>query len=118
MASSCKSPKNFFLVKLMKKLRCDEREKLMSHLNDNAINVLSECVYNIICDNPKIDCKKKSSLRKKLSPHKHNLRIIGNKALSIKRRRKALSQEGGMLGTILATAIPLLTSLITGLTQK
>lgn len=99
----------------MKRLKVDEREQLVNYLNDNAIDALSECVYNIVCrGGNKLSKRQVNKLKKDLVHNKHNLRIIGNKSVNMKRRKKALTQEGGSLGLILSAAIPLLSSLISG----
>ena len=93
---------NFFLLSLLKKLKPAEREKVIYHLNDKAIDALSECVYNIISQTTKIEEKTKKRLRKALYQNKDKLRIIADKKISVKKRRKALSQGGGFLGTAIA----------------
>lgn len=108
--------KSFFLLSLMKRLKPNEREQILHHLSDKAVDILSECVYNIVKGN-KLNEKQYKRLKKKLYARKHNLRLISNNNITASRRRKALSQEGGALGTILATAIPIITSLISGLSK-
>lgn len=86
---------------------------IIKHLDDESIDDICECVFNIIYTDLKLSNKKRSALKTKL--HKHccvkNLKRISNKKLSTSRRRKALMQEGEGIGLILSTVIPLLTKL-------
>lgn len=111
-----KMKKNVALLRIIKKLKIGEREALIDFLNDNAIDALSECVYNIVCKggSNRLSKRQVNKLKRNLMHNKHNLRIIGNKSVNMKKRKKALTQEGGSLGLILSAAIPLISSLISG----
>lgn len=105
------------LLQSLNKLSPDAIKTLISHLSDDSIDSLCECVYNVI----NVDLKLNKKLKKKLVKHinkkccKKRLKCIMNKKHNISKRRKALSMEGGFggLGLLLSTAIPLLTSLFT-----
>lgn len=119
LTMSPKSKKSLDLLRIVKKLKINEREQLIGYLNDNGIDALSECVYNIVCDGSnKLSKGALRKLKRGLVNNKQNLRVIGDKSISMKRRKKALLQEGGSLGLILSAAIPLLTSLISGAVSK
>ena len=112
----CKQSELKFL-KVMKRLKPIERNEIIEHLNEDAINTLSRCVNDVLCGTLKISKKQSNNLKKRLDANKHNLRIISKGENKIQRRKKALSQEGGSLGFILSAAIPLLTNLISSLAQ-
>lgn len=106
--------KNLNLYKSLKKLKPDEFNHVIDHLDNNSIDSICECVYNILF----VDWNLPKSKRKHLkhSIHKHccikRLKRISNKSIPIESRRKALRQEGKGLGFILSAAIPLLTNLL------
>lgn len=103
----------------MKKIKPEEREQIIHHLSDNAVQSLSECVYNIVKEeNSGLDERTKKRLKKKLGHQKNVARVLASSSKSIKAKRKALTQHGGFLGTILGAAIPLLISLFSNLASK
>ena len=118
MTDKCETEDNIFLLSLIKKLRVEDRQKLIKHLDSDAIDTLCECVYNLINEDLGLSRAKISKLKQKLEPSKRNLRFVANKSNSVTKRRKVLSQEGEGLGLILSAAIPLISSLISGLTKK
>lgn len=103
----------FHLYKTLHKLPKDTLKHLIKHLDDQSINQICECVYNVIYTDLKLSKKKKNSLKKKLHTHccVKNLKKISNKKLTVSKRRKALMQEGEGIGLILSAIIPLLTKL-------
>ena len=105
--------KKFNLYQIINKLPSKAIPHLLNHLDDDSVNDICECVYNVIYTDLKLSNKKKNDLKKKL--HKHccvkNLKKISNKKLSVSKRRKALMQEGEGIGLILSAIIPLLTKL-------
>lgn len=96
------------------KMKPDLLKNVIQHLDENSIDNLCECVYNVIHTDlslsPKAKQRLRSQLKKKCS--KTNLRIITNKKIAVSKRRKALSQEGAGLGVILATVVPWIAKLI------
>ena len=107
------------LLKILKRLKPNERNSLFKFINDDGVNVVCECINNILF-NKHIGLKKnqKKKLNKELQMVQKQMTILG-KSLSkdqsnnsIKRRRNLLSQHGGFLSTILSIAIPLLTELL------
>lgn len=105
--------KKFNLYQILNKLPKDAFQHLLQHLDDESINDICECVYNVIYTDLKLSKNKRDSLKQKL--HKHccvkNLKKISNKKLTVSKRRKALMQEGEGIGLILSAIIPLLTRL-------
>ncbi len=102
------------LYKSLHKMKPDVLKEVIQHLDENSINDLCECVYNVIHTDLSLSPKAKQRLRiqlKKKCSH-NNLRIITNKKIAVSKRRKALSQEGAGLGIILATVVPYIAKLI------
>jgi hypothetical protein len=104
------------LLNVLKKLKPKEIEGILDFLNDDAIDNICECVYNVIHTDLKLPSKKKSKLRNfiKSNCSVHRLNKISSKKEALFKRRKALKQEGKGLPMILATAIPFLIDLIFG----
>lgn len=98
------------LYKSLQKVKPDVLSDILQHLNDNSIDDLCECVYNVIHTDLSLTPKVKQKLRKQLKQKcsTKNLRTIVSKKIPVSKRRKALSQEGAGLGIILATVVPYL----------
>jgi hypothetical protein len=96
------------------KLKPDVLSEVIQHLDDNSINSLCECVYNVIHTDLKLSPQSKKKLRSQLKKKcsKANMHTITMRKISVSKRRKALSQEGAGIGLILATVIPYLAKLI------
>ena len=100
--------------KTLQKLKPDVLKEVIQHLDDNSVDSLCECVYNVIYSDMSIAPKTKKLLRKKLKKtcSVTNLKNIASKKVSVSKRRQALSQEGTGIGLILATVVPWLANLI------
>lgn len=109
---------NVFLLTLIKKLKPEDRGKLINHLNNEAIELLTDSVHHIINVDIGLSSAKRNNLKKKLSPSKKNFYKIADRSIPIQKRRQALVQEGEGLGLILSAAIPLISNLISGLVNK
>lgn len=107
------------LLKILKRLKPNERNSLFKFINDDGVNVVCECINNILYKK-EINLKKsqKRKLNKELQTVQKQMSILGKSCSkqksinSIQRRRNLLSQHGGFLSTILSIAIPLLTGLL------
>jgi hypothetical protein len=96
------------------KLKPDVLKEVIQHLDDNSIDNICECVYNVIHTDLSLSNKAKQRLRVQLKKRcsKYNLRTITSKKIPVSKRRKALSQEGTGIGIILATVVPYLAKLL------
>ncbi len=86
------------------------RQHIIKHLDDDGINDICECIYNVIFTDLNISKRKKDILRKHIKQYP-NIKNIINKKVSVSKRRQALIQHGSGIGLILSTVLPLLTSL-------
>jgi hypothetical protein len=102
------------LYKSLHKMKPDVLKEVIQHLDENSIDDLCECVFNVIHTDLSLSSKAKQRLRVQLKKKcsQNNLRIITNKKIAVSKRRKALSQEGAGLGIILATVVPYIAKLI------
>lgn len=98
------------MLKVIKSMKKGDFEKLVDFLNDESIDHICECVFNIINTDLKMTKKKLSCLKR----HVHRncsvkrLQTISNKNIPILKRRQAIKQEGKGLPMLLASVIPFL----------
>ena len=86
-------------------------KKLIRKSSNGEIKALCELCFNILRGNVDI-CK---SRKNRLSPHADMLRYLGDKKISIIKKRKKLLKGKGIF---LSALLPLAVSLISGLIKK
>jgi len=98
----------------MKKLKPEDRSKILPYLKNDAVEFLCECVHNVLYTD--IGLKNKNKIKKKIksSCSVHRLKTIANKSKPFDAKVKALGQEGKGIGLILSLALPFLANLISG----
>jgi hypothetical protein len=101
------------LIDTLHRLKHKDLIHVLKHLKKDEIDLICECVYNVIKTPLKLSKQKKCNLKRYLKKHCciKRLETISNKKVNFERRRKALQQEGKGLGMILATALPFLVNL-------
>ena len=100
-------------LKILLKLKPEERACLVDHLNDSSIDKIGHVVFNTLFTDLKIPRKKVLNLSKNLKIHKEDLQFISNASKPVQLRRKRVKKQSGSgLGLLLATAIPALISLL------
>lgn len=97
-------------LKALKKLKTPELVQLLDHLDDNSINSLCECVYNLLYTDFNMTAKQKRKIKNKIKSKCNIARLkkISNKKTPLSKRRMALKMEGRGIGILLSAAIPLL----------
>lgn len=109
---SLKDKKKYLnLIKVVKKLKPEERSHLIPYLKTDVVEFLCECVHNVLYTD--IGIKNKSKIKKKLKSQcsVHRLKIIANKTKPFEAKVNALKQEGAGIGLILSAALPFLMNL-------
>ncbi len=103
------------LLKVMKKLGGDEINSLLEHLNDESIDNVCECVYNVVNTDLKLSKAKRLKLKNHIKKNccLANIKKISNRKIPIFKRRKALQMEGRGLPMLIASVVPFLISLFT-----
>ena len=100
------------LLKLLKKLKADDKKTLLHFLDENGSDIICECIYNSI-RNTTIPHLHRKELKKTLADSKRPLRYLSKLNNNPEKRRKLLPQLGaGTLDTILSVVIPVLTALL------
>lgn len=103
------------VLKMMKNLGSADVKDVIEHLNDDSIDNLCECVFNVINTDLKLSKAKKMKLRNHIKKNccLSNLKKITNKKVPLFKRRKALQMEGRGLPMLIASVVPFLISLFT-----
>src|SRR5260221_5342422 len=83
------------------------RKSLIVGCRPQMLSCICECAVNILKGNVPLT----SGQKKKLCRHKHSLRLLSNKKVAIKSKKKLL-QTGGFLGALLTPILSLLGGLL------
>ena len=101
-----------FLQTLKKIPNPSTRSIVLSHLDEDACEMLCGAIYNVFFNN-RVPDKKKRRLAKILRPHAEPLTALSERRGNTAFKKKKLAQiGGGPLTTILGTAIPLFLSVL------
>lgn len=102
------------LLQAFSKMNKDQLSHAIDCLNDDSIDTLCECVYNVIYTDLNLSSKKKTALKKHIKKNCciHKIKKITTKAYPIIKRRQLLKQEGAGLPMLLMTAVPFLIDLV------
>ena len=91
-----------FLKAITSAANRNARKALIKHANKDQVNAVSEIVMNLLKNNVPVIPVTMARLR----PYRQVLRQIGNRAVSLKKRRQALiNQKGGKLWNGLTTVV-------------
>ena len=89
------------LLQVLRKCPKDARGQIISYLNADGINALSEIVHNVLRIEAPLTEYQKRRLRREYTKDKKVLLEIAKKNGTFKKKRKLLKQSGGFLGTLL-----------------
>ena len=106
-------PSMIKILRRIRKMSDKEFSKFVHNADDDLINDLCECVFNVINTDLKFKKRKKTCLKNHIHKNCSKIRLkkIMNKKIPLSKRRSAMKQEGRGLPFLLASAIPFLTSL-------
>jgi hypothetical protein len=107
------SKNKFKLLDALSGVRKDKLVHILKHIDEKGVESICECVFNTIYTDLKLSNPKRKSIKNTFSNNKkkRNLNIITNKNIDLKKKKRALLQEGQGIGLILATVAPLLAQL-------
>lgn len=101
------------LLQVLKKIRSEDRTKIIPYLKTEAIDFIGECTHNVLYTDLGIKNKNKLKRCLKSSCNVKRLKKISNKNTPLDKKIAALKQEGKGIGLILSAALPFLISLFT-----
>lgn len=112
MKHLCKD--NLLLYCGLSKLSNEEFNKFLKECNDKTIHDVCSAVFNTVYTDLGLSKFKQNKIKKYLKQTKtrKNLNAITKKDINIKRKRRALLQEGEGIKTVLKTITPLLKVLV------
>jgi len=97
------------LLKMLAKVGPKERKKLLAGASEETVKCICECALNTLKSNVSLN----EDQFRKLRRHKHTLRYLADRRVSLSNKKKKVKQAGGFLipllvpiiGTILAAII-------------
>ena len=102
-----KAVKFYNLLKVLQKLNGGDFNIISQYLDEQAYNILSECIHNSICSQS-IDVKTRDKLKKALWSKKTKIRYLADKSKPYNRKKKIIPQIGGNIGLIIASVLPMI----------
>lgn len=101
------------LLKKIKKMSPKQFSTMVTTINDQTVDDLCQCIYNVIYTDLHFSKRKKACLKNHIHKNcsKARLKTISEKSAPLSKRRKAMRQEGKGLPLLLASAIPFLIDL-------
>lgn len=99
------------LLTILKKLKASCRGEIISHLGEDAVNFLSECISQTIDQTSFLNNRQQNKIKKLFKDSKNDIRALANPTLSQTKKKKYLTKHGAGIGTILATVLPFIASL-------
>jgi hypothetical protein len=94
-----------FLQQLRKK---DQRLKTLKKANFDQVKIFADCAKNILEGNIKPTKAKLQQLKQM----KTGIRLLARKSVPLKKKKKILTQKGGLIGSILVPIISAVAGLI------
>lgn len=101
----------FALYESITKVPDNLKHHIIKHLDDNSIDDICECLYNVVFTDLNLSKQKKDFLKNHIKKSIPSIKRITNKNVSVSKRRHALTQHGSGLGIILSTILPFLSKL-------
>jgi len=99
--------KNCSTLQLLHRANPSLRKAILTKANPQLIKTICDCSLNVLNGNVKLSPKS----RKRLARHKTKLRKLADPKVSLKQKQRVI-QQGGFLGALLSTVLPVVTSLI------
>lgn len=107
-----------FLLQILQKncgKKCTEKfKKIISLLNEDAIEFLSACTKNIITKKiiDTLPKGRRKILIKTLIPHKKIVQKVINKSIPLKKRKKLIQNGGAWFLPLVTAVLPLISTLL------
>ena len=101
-------PPIIYALRVLKTAEPRLRKVIVSNCKKDLVNILSECVLNVLNGNIKLTGFSKRKLRK----HNAALRKVADKRVPLSSKKKFIVQRGGFLLPLLSAVLPTIASLI------
>jgi len=112
---SLRSRRKFLdLLRIVSKLKPEDRSLLFPYLKLDSVEFLCECVHKVLYTDIGIRNKNKIKNKLKSQCSVHRLKTIASKSRSVTAKTKALGQEEKGLGLILSTVLLFWVNLFSG----
>lgn len=101
----------FHLYECIAKVPSNLRQHILKHLDNESVDDICECLYNVVFTDLNLSKKKKKKLREHIHKNIPNIKHLTNRKVAVSKRRQALSQHGNGIGLILSTILPFIAKL-------
>ena len=108
MIMSQRLKRNYHALRLLEGGDAQLRKAVISASSDDLVKSLSELALNTLAGNIELSQWQK----RKLAPHRKQVRLLAKKSSSTKTKRNLLKQKGGFIPLLIAPAVSLLASLV------
>lgn len=107
-------------LQILSKLNQKDIEYLLPLLKREQIDIICSVCRNILFSENGLKLKRRhiNKIRKLTLPNAKDYKTLANFNSSLKTKKKIIHQRGGMIGTIIGIALPLISSLISSLSSK
>lgn len=101
--------RNLSILKLLLKATPKQRRVILEAATDEFIVTLCEVALNVLHGNVPLTPQQYQRLKRR----RNEIKIVADKKVGVRRKRRLINQQGGFLLPLLSVAIPFITSLIT-----
>lgn len=98
--------RNLPLLNVLSRITDEERSCLLKHLDVEALNVLSCCIWNVLHNHDIVPAPARKTIAKKLKNQREHLHYVSKQANDPKKRKRFLIQQGGSLPLLLSAVLP------------
>ncbi len=105
-------------LKVLRRMNKKELEEVISRLSDQSVDDLCSVVYNALYAKLPMSNTKRKRLHNKLKRDEKALRYVSNYKVPTALRKKKLKQTAGAIGTIIATLLPIVSSIISSIAGR
>lgn len=99
------------LLQQLKKSKAKRRKQILESGGEPLLKCVCECCYNVLKGNVRMQ----PATRRKLKKHAKKIRLIADRKVSLKTKKKHLVQNGGFLPALLVPILSVVSGLVGGL---
>ena len=113
-----RTKKELALLQVLSTVNPVELKSIIHFLDNRAIDIICESIYNILYVKHNVKPKLKKKLQEQLAGKEKIFKTLAKKSNNIQRRRKLLEQNGGWVASLIAAATPILFELVYSALKK